>query len=44
MAGSNELFIKNGLKYEDVGIVIDSKETMKGYGTEVVRLESMKRR
>jgi len=36
MGGINGLFIQNGLKYADVGIVIDSKETRKGYGTEVL--------
>lgn len=30
MGGINGLFMKNGLKYADVGIVIDSKETRKG--------------
>ena len=34
--GINRLFMKNGLKYTDVGIVIDSKEARKGYGTEVL--------
>ena len=36
MGGINGLFMKNGLKYTDVGIVIDSKEARKGYGTEVL--------
>jgi RimJ/RimL family protein N-acetyltransferase len=36
MGGINGLFIKNGLKYTDVRIVIDSKETRNGYGTEVL--------
>ncbi|KIK07059.1 hypothetical protein K443DRAFT_87811 [Laccaria amethystina LaAM-08-1] len=36
MGRINGLFIKKGLKYTDVRIVIDSKETRNGYGTEVL--------